>query len=163
MTTLSDQSRLLIDFNIWADERILDAAAGLSDEQFGGLRGQLAHMLGTMVWWHGNWTGHPLDDDVIRSTTTDAVTTFDSTRAAYARAHDDLRSFAAALDDDGWNRSERWWQRWGENGELSVGELIVQVVNHGTQHRSEIAVVLSLANCSPGDLDYLNFRLPQIP
>lgn len=150
MASAVEQARLLLGFNEWANLRILSAAEGLRSEQYDGLRDQFAHMLGTQRWWHAKWTGGEYGGDLIPQTLSDA-------QAAYARSHDDLRSFAASLTGASLHRSERWW---GTEHELSVGELIVQVVNHGTQHRSEIAVALTLHDCSPGDLDYLFYRVP---
>jgi uncharacterized damage-inducible protein DinB len=146
-----DQAHQLLEFNEWANERILSAAEGLQAEQYTDLRDQFAHMLATQRWWHAKWTGGEYGEHLVPQTITDA-------RVAFARSHADLRAFAAALTDARLDRCERWW---GTEQQLSVAELIVQVVNHGTQHRSEIAVVLSLHGCSPGDLDYLFFRLPQ--
>jgi uncharacterized damage-inducible protein DinB len=36
-------------------------------------------------------------------------------------------------------------------------KLMVHVVNHGTQHRSEAAAMLTDFGCSPGDLDMVYF------
>ncbi len=153
MTSIVEQARLLLAFNEWANERILSAAEGLTPEQYGELRDQFAHMLGTGRWWHAQWTGGEYGAHVIPRTIAGA-------RDAYARSHGDLRAFAASLTDAALARSERWW---GTEQELSVADVIVQVVNHSTQHRSEIAVALTAHGCSPGDLDYLFFRLPLFP
>ncbi len=36
-------------------------------------------------------------------------------------------------------------------------QMLVHVVNHGTQHRSEAAALLTAAGRSPGELDMINF------
>jgi uncharacterized damage-inducible protein DinB len=146
-----ERSRLLLGFNEWADLRILVAAEKLKPDEYAGLVAQFAHMLGTQRWWYAKWTGGEYGQHAVPVTIADA-------HAMFARSHDDLREFAAGLTEQALERSARWW---GNEMELSVGELIVQVVNHGTQHRSELAITLTDRGCSPGDLDYLFFRLPQ--
>ena len=43
-------------------------------------------------------------------------------------------------------------------GEAPLWQAMVQLVNHGTQHRSEAAVILTAAGASPGDLDIVRFN-----
>jgi len=143
-------ARLLLGYNEWANERVLTAADDLSPARFDEQKRKFAHMLGTQRWWHAKWTGSEYAGDLLPET-------YPAMRTAYAASHSDLRSFADSLTDDVLERSERWW---GNEQELSVGDLIVQVVNHGTQHRSEIAVAMTTHGCSPGDLDYLFYRVP---
>jgi uncharacterized damage-inducible protein DinB len=146
-----EQTRLLLGFNEWANLRILTAAEKLKPEQYGELVDQFAHMLGTQRWWYLKWTGGEYDGHAIPSTIADANTMFE-------QSHEDMREFGDSLTEAKVAHSERWWD--GEEAELSIGELVVQVVNHGTQHRSEIALRLTEWGASPGDLDYLDFRFP---
>lgn len=150
MPTALEQARLLLGYNEWANERVLRAADDLSPARFDELLGQFAHMLGTQRWWHARWTHGSYGGDIVPRT-------YQELLAAYSASHTDLRAFADALTDEGLDHSETWW---GDERELSVGELIVQVVNHSTQHRSEIAVAMSTHGSSPGDLDYLFYRVP---
>lgn len=152
MTTLVEHTRSLVGYNEWANDRILQAASGLDSSQFALLRSQFAHMLGTQRWWLSKFIGAPLEDKDIE-TFSDA--TFAHVRDAYVRSHLDLSGYAAVMTDETWHHAEQWW---GTEHRLEIGEIITQVVNHGTQHRSEIAVVSSLQGRSPGDLDYLDFK-----
>lgn len=156
MTTLIEHTRSLMGYNEWANGKILDAASGLADEQFAQLRGQFAHMLGTQRWWLSKFIGAPLRDADLE-TFSDA--SFEDVRAAYARSHAGLREYAGAMTDEVWHHSEQWWGEWGDKDQLEIGEIVAQIVNHGTQHRSEIAIISSLHGRSPGDLDYLNYKL----
>ena len=147
---LADHARQLVDYNEWANKRILDAAAKLSEDHYAQIAETLTHLLGTQRWWYGNWT-HAEREEI-------APPTIDAMRAAYDASHAEIRAFFAALTDDDWQRAEPWWKRWGYDVTLPLGETWFQVVNHSTQHRSEIAVVTSLHGASPGDLDYLVFK-----
>jgi len=149
MTTLVDHSRSMIAATIWADDRILAAAAGISNEQYAELRAQFEHMLGTQRYWYGNWTGGTSEDPVLEAPMI--------ARDGYTASHDALRAFGAALTQDEWERAEAWWKRWGYDETMPLGESITQVFYHGVQHRSEIAVQLSQWGHSPGDLDYLTY------
>jgi uncharacterized damage-inducible protein DinB len=40
---------------------------------------------------------------------------------------------------------------------VPVWQMLVHVVNHGTQHRSEAAALLSAEGRSPGELDMINY------
>jgi uncharacterized damage-inducible protein DinB len=149
MTTLADHARSMIASTIWADSRILTAAEGISGEQYAQLRSQLEHMLGTQRYWYANWIGGMHTDP--------ELPTLAEARAAYAASHDAMREFGSRLTQDEWERAEQWWLQWGVDARMALGESITQVFHHGVQHRSEMAVLLSLWGHSPGDMDYLNY------
>jgi uncharacterized damage-inducible protein DinB len=149
MTTLVDHARSMIACTIWADDRILAAADGISDEQFGQLRAQFEHMLGTQRYWYANWTAGVPEQPSLNA--------LSDAREAYGASHAALRAYAASLTDKEWHRAEQWWLQWGVDTRMAVGESITQVFYHAVQHRSEIAVLLSLWGHSPGDMDYLTF------
>jgi uncharacterized damage-inducible protein DinB len=149
MTSLSDHARSMISYNRWANERIFRAAAGLPPEGFAAIRDTLNHTLATQQYWFANWTARDFQEQSYES--------LETLRSEYEAIHADLHLFGQRLDDDEWHRSEAWWKKWGYDDVLPVGDTVFQVVYHGIQHRAEIAQVLTQYDCSPGDLDYLNF------
>lgn len=144
-----ERSRLLLRFNEWANLRIVAAAEKLAAEDYAPLIDQFAHLMGAQRWWFARWTGTDYGEHAIPRTLHDL-------RTMLGGSHDDLRKFAASLTGE---RVDGLVAAPEELGEFSIEDSIVQLVNHGTQHRSEIAVVLTERGCSPGDLDYLFFRL----
>ena len=149
MTVLHEHARSMLTYTIWADERLLSAADGIDDAQYDQIADQLTHMLGTQRYWYANWMSGEYVEPTLESVA--------EARAGYGASHDALRAFAERLTDSDWQRSEAWWKRWGYDQTMQLGESITQVFYHGVQHRSEIAVLLSLWGHSPGDLDYITY------
>lgn len=145
--------RFLFAFDAWATTKILDAAAGIDaatwsatnvvDER--GLGGILVHHLGASRRWRHWLTGAP---------------------GEAPRPEDeslpDLATLRAAWESE-WAGYDAWfdsmdpaWLDQTEEG-ISLWQALAHVVNHGTQHRSEVAVLLTTAGHSPGDLDMVDY------
>lgn len=67
------------------------------------------------------------------------------------------RDFIMTLTDDDLARAVDYKTTRGQPMQEVLWRLIAHVVNHGTQHRSEAAILLTSAGCSPGDLDLVVF------
>ncbi len=63
----------------------------------------------------------------------------------------------AGLDDAALDRPVRYTTTQGTPCADPLWQLLLHVVNHSTQFRSEAAVVLTTFGVSPGDLDLLVF------
>ena len=68
-----------------------------------------------------------------------------------------MRGFVASLTDDDLNRPVSYNTTKGLPMENILWHLMTHVVNHGTQHRSEAAMLLTGCGYSPGDLDLIVF------
>ena len=90
----ASEIQTLYDYNCWANERILSAAAGVPAELFA------------------------------------------SARLGYCGLRDTLVHIFGA--------EQRWRLRW---------HTMAHMINHGTQHRSELALLLTELECSPGNID----------
>jgi uncharacterized damage-inducible protein DinB len=155
VSTLTDHARSMISYNRWANERIFRAARALPAEQFAGIADTLAHVLGTQLWWYSNWAGESWAEPQPRA--------YDELKSEFEASHAQLHAYGERLDDDEWGRVEAWWKQWDHDEVAPVGSTLFQVIYHGIQHRSEVAVTLTERGASPGDLDYLNFLQETAP
>ena len=154
----------LLDYNYWATARVLDAAAHVSPEQFAGtpnepaasLRATLVHILSAEWLWRTRWeTG--ASPPMMRPED------FPGLAVLQQRWQDEeqaMRVHLSTLDDSMLDDPVRFRHR---SGELSTSftrwHLLMQLVTHGTYHRSEAAALLTTYGHSPGDLDFLFFVL----
>lgn len=152
----ADHLRSLIAYNGWANRKILDAAGGLTDEQLtadlGGYNTVL-ETLGHYGWaqamWLARWKAEP------------PLQRFQPDRAELLKAIEDgdtaLAAFGAGLSDDDFGRMLDYRDTSDAPHRRTIGQLVTHVVNHGTYHRGETALMLTGLGRSPGDLDYIYF------
>ena len=148
-------------YNDWARRRVLDRAALVSPEQYvapapvpqGSLHGTLVHALAAEVAWRRRWQGDPSAALLNASD----LPTFVALRDRWEQEAQTLRDFVSGLTDDDLNRPVSYKTTKGLPMENILWQLMAHVVNHGTQHRSEAAMLLTGYGYSPGDLDLIMF------
>ncbi len=155
--------RTLFEYQYWARDRLLSAAAGMSDEEFeapngfsyDGIRSLLAHTVGTEAIWLNRMQDPavkriepPGDED---------TASVDALVAKWAEVESAQRSFLEALKDEDLQRQMEYRMRDGTPARATVWELLTIVYTHTVQHRSEAAEALTLVGRSPGNLDFIIF------
>ncbi len=152
----------LYDYNYWANARVLNAAARLAPEQFtapaglshGSLRGTLAHILGAEMVWRLrcaegiSLSALPSEQD---------FPTVEVLRARWQDEEHKMRAYLNSLSDDALNQPVQYKTTKGAPFQNVLWNLLVHLVNHGTQFRAEAGVALTAYGQSPGDLDLLLF------
>jgi uncharacterized damage-inducible protein DinB len=153
-------ARFLFDYDEWATRRVLDAwealdasspaAARMIGER--GLTAIMVHTLGAAQRWRSYFAGLP------RPMRREEAPEPESPAALRREWEEEWRLRRAVLDrlddeaintpPDGADHPLRGIPMW---------QTMVHLMNHGTQHRSEAAVILTEAGASPGDLDVLDF------
>jgi len=152
---------LLYKYNRWANVKILNAASHVTSEQFlapatfphGGLRGTLVHTLFAEWIWRHRWEG---TSPVVRIKPED-FPTFESLRARWTDEEKLLMSFVENVTDERLNSHFFYTTTKGEPHERILWQVMAHLVNHGTQHRSEAAALLTDFGHSPGDIDLVYF------
>jgi uncharacterized damage-inducible protein DinB len=153
--------QLLFKYNSWANKHILDATANVTQEQFiapasyphGGLRGTLTHALFAEWIWRTRWQGESPSHRI----KPEDFPTFKSLRSYWENEEKLLIAFLDSLTDEKLNATFKYKNTHGEPFERVLWQAMVHVVNHGTQHRSEAAALLTDLNHSPGDIDLMLF------
>jgi uncharacterized damage-inducible protein DinB len=144
--------RYLFAYDRWATEKVLHQVDGIASELWGragvvgdrGLGSILVHMLGAHQRWRLAFEGSdesPEPEDEPLPTAAELA----------ARWRDELDATDAFLD--GVTPGFLAHVREG----ITVAVMLQHLANHGTQHRSEAALLLTQAGRSPGDLDLIVF------
>ncbi len=152
----------LFNYNVWANNRVLDAAATLTPDQFtepvpisfGSLRGTLVHLLSAEWTWRMRCSAGISPDALLDEA---SFPTFATLQARFVLETAQLRRFVAGLDDTALDRRVRYTNTKGAPFETPLWQILLHVVNHSTQFRSEAGVVLTTFGASPGDLDLIAF------
>ncbi len=151
----------LYKYNQWANTKILNAAANVTQEQFlaaatfphGGLRGTLVHTLFAEWIWRNRWEG---DSPTFRLKPEEFLT-FESLRARWMQEEGLLMELVEGLTDEKLNSMLQYKNTKGVPHQQILWKMMAHMVNHGTQHRSEAAALLTDFGYSPGDVDMIYF------
>ncbi len=143
----------LFDYDRWATDQVLDACLELTDDAWSaesvigerGIGGILVHALGVRERWRSGFEGRR---PTLALRENDPLLAIDELRAAWEVEWAAMRAFVAGIDEDRLDSTYAGAPLW---------QAMVQLVNHGTQHRSEAAVILTAAGASPGDLDIVRY------
>lgn len=148
-------------YNRWANVRLYDMAAGLSDElyrkpiglYFKTLHGTLNHLLtADRIWMHRlEGTGdHP---DKLNATIHDDLASLRAARVAEDRR---IINFVDRLDDAGFEQSCEYKMMNGRPQRQCVREILAHLFNHQTHHRGQAhAALTTLGVSEPAPLDLL--------
>jgi uncharacterized damage-inducible protein DinB len=154
---------MLYRYNQWSTRKILDAAANVTPEQFlapgsfphGGLQGTLVHALFAEWIWRNRWEG----TSPAQRLKPEEFPTFEALRARWAEEEGRLMAFVQHVTDEELNRVIPYKSTTGEPHERVLWQMMAHLVNHGTQHKTEAAALLTDFGHSPGDIDMIYFLI----
>jgi len=155
----ADDFRLLYDYNSWANHRMLEACAALSEEQFTrdlgssfrSVRDTLAHISGAEWLWLERWHGRshnaipPASD----------FSNLDSLRRRWSEIERDLRDYIESLSPEDFQRVVSHKTTQGVPQSAPLWQMLQHLVNHGTYHRGQVATMMRQLGAKPISMDLI--------
>jgi uncharacterized damage-inducible protein DinB len=156
-----DEIRQLFDYNAWANQRSLDAAAALTAEDFikplgssfSSVRDTLAHIWGAEWLWLERFQGNS-------PASLPAAGQFHDLPSLQSRWPQDqqrLHKFVMALTQDDLNRVHEYRTLSFGAYKNPLWQSMQHMVNHGTYHRGQMATLLRQLNAKPLSSDLIHF------
>ena len=153
--------KFIYEYNYWANGKIIEAASKVTQEQFlasaefpfGGLRGTLLHIADAEFGWRAFFETNTFGDEL-------KVEDFPTFQSVQNRLRDEeklMQAYLSRLKDEDMESHAIYTTETGAVRDTILWHCLHHVVNHGTQHRSEAAALLTGYNASPGDLDFTVF------
>ena len=151
--------RVMLDYTDWSSGRLLEGAAGCSDEQLdrdlqigpGTLRRILLHTYNGELIWFNRWRGvveNKWPDESERISMGDLKTRFD----ANARARDGWLSTLAPSDSA---RVQTYRDSKGLLFQATLGDMLLQGVMHTKHHQAQAVNALKRLGAAWPELDYM--------
>jgi uncharacterized damage-inducible protein DinB len=166
---LAEVLRKQYEYTCWATGRVLDTAAEISPAQLqatgeaghGSIRDTLVHMMrthrGWLSWWDGSLSA--MDSYNLPMDPAD-YPDVPALKRAWADIEQQTSAFVAGLRDDDPGKIYGFDLPNGQHWEMALWGMMTHIVNHGTQHRAEVAMMLTDFGHSPGDLDLIYYLTP---
>jgi uncharacterized damage-inducible protein DinB len=146
--------RILVDYHYWARDRVLDAAAALTPEQysrdlassFRSVRDTLVHIYSAECVWYQRWQGKP----AAAMLAAEAFPDVDRLRMAWAEHEGRIRAFVNGVDEAGMTRVYEYKLMSGAAGSSPFWQMAQHVVNHATYHRGQVTTMFRQLGAAPG-------------
>jgi uncharacterized damage-inducible protein DinB len=146
-------------YNAWANQRILDTAEHLDAVQFvakvgasfDSVRDTLVHTMSVQR----NWLMRFQEIELPTPLRFEDYPDLSAIRGHWDEIEAQTQAFVASIVDDKLARVIHYVNSQGEPNAYPLWQMMLHQVNHATQHRSEVAVMLTQFGYSPGWLDFL--------
>ena len=157
----ADSFRQLYDYHFALNRKLWDdCVAALTDEQFtadtpysiGSVRNQTVHMLSVDDRWFCGLRGVELPDflDPARFPTRDSV------RARWDAVEADMRAWLQTLTD------AHLFEPFAEQLPLPRWQVLIHVINHGTDHRAQTLALLNSMGVETWGQDYIRYLMGRL-
>jgi uncharacterized damage-inducible protein DinB len=149
----------LFDYSYWANGKFFDVLSRMTDEQFiqpvagsyGSIRNTLVHALSAEWGWLDRCGGTARGPALNASD----YPTLASVRARWRQVEAHVREFLASLRDEDLERRVEFSIGNGPTQGMRLGDLMHHAAIHGVHHRGQVALLLRLLGCTPGNVDML--------
>jgi uncharacterized damage-inducible protein DinB len=156
--------RKLYAYNDWANDRMIEVIAALSEEQFTrrivssyeSIRDTLSHIAFAEWIWLQRWMGESPSNEWMKEPSFAAV----RDRLHAVRA--DRNVYLAGLRDDTIASTIQYRSTRGDQFTMLLGELLIHCANHSTYHRGQLVTMLRQVGATPPNTDYTPFVREQL-
>lgn len=152
--------KMLLAFNAWASNRVFEATAPLSAEQYmndmksslGGIHGTLVHMVGAEKIWLARWQGRtePFLTAADAPSRTALIEVWERTGLETAR-------FLGTLTDKSLQQTVVVKTMKGEAHEYLLWQTFQHLVDHSTYHRGQVITLMRQLGVTPPSTGLLQF------
>jgi len=147
----------LYEYGIWANGRLLAKAPNVDETRLTEkltkgaepILSTFSHLVRADIRWLARWREEPPP-----TLSSAAFPTLEIVRRQWEELYAKRRAYIASLDDRALRDAILWPGAEG-SARIPRWQAMVHCANHGTQHRSEIAAMLTDLGHSPGDLDLI--------
>jgi uncharacterized damage-inducible protein DinB len=152
-------TRFVMRYHVRASDVVFRKAAELSEDELlaegsfdhGSAFQTIRHLVDVDYSWRELCMGNDVGDAYVWDLT--PLPDLESVLSFWGEERERLLAYAESLDEAGLEASVTFG---GSSPESApIWQVLAHVVNHGTQHRSELARYLTVCGHSPGDLDLL--------
>jgi len=150
----------LVEYNQWANHRIMRRISRLTSEQLhepcwlsqGNLWGSLVHVLDAQWSWRLACQEGAIPMERLGEGLTSDLSAL---RKRWKDEDDQLIAYIKSLNDSQMEEEMQYtWPRARPRG-ITRWHVLAHIVNHGTNHRSEMGLYLAELGQSPGDMDFI--------
>jgi len=157
-----DDLKTLVDYHYWARDRMLDAIAPLTADQFTrdlgnsfkSIRDTAVHIYSAEWVWHQRWTGTSPTEAI----PFDRFADVPALRGAWLTLETELRAHLEGCTEADAAREIEYRNIAGVPGRSHFWQMLQQVVNHASYHRGQVTtMVRQLGAPGPKSQDLITF------
>jgi len=159
-----EEIRELYSFNAWANQRVFDTCAALSQEQFTqhvlssypSVRETLVHIIAGEWIWLELWLGrsHAAAE---RQSYAGKLTDMARVHAGWAEVEKERQQFLSTLTPANLEHVVEYRNLQGNRFAYSLRRMLQHVVNHSTYHRGQVTTLLRQLGAATCATDYLRY------